>query len=94
MTDEPDEPVKYRTVFTPAARDDLRKIDRATALTILHKLTELETDPYGFATTELVSRPGVRRLRIGNYRVFYTVENGKLTIWILAIGHRSTVYDS
>lgn len=93
MSPEPGRPATYRTVFTPAARDDLRKIDRTTALSILRKLTELEADPYGFATTELVSRPGVRRLRVGNYRVFYTVENGKLTIWVLAVGHRSTMYD-
>lgn len=93
MSPESDQPSTYRTVFTPAARDDLRKIDRTTALAILRKLTELETDPYGFATTELVNRPGVRRLRIGNYRAFYTIENGELIIWVLAVGHRSTMYD-
>lgn len=93
MSRKPGEPAKCRTVFTPEARDELRKIDRTTALTILRKLTELEADPYGFATTELVSRPGVRRLRVGNYRVFYTVEDDKLLVWVLAVGHRSTVYD-
>lgn len=93
MTSGPDQAPKYRTIFTPGARDDLRKIDRATALTILRKLAALETDPLGFATTELVSRPGVRRLRVGAYRVFYTIDQGRLIVWVLTVGHRSTVYD-
>lgn len=93
MTSNPHRAKKYRTIFTPGARDDLRKIDRPTALTILRKLAELESDPFGFATTELVSRPGVRRLRIGAYRAFYTVEDDRLIVWVLTVGHRSAIHD-
>ena len=85
---------KYRTIFHPEAREELRKIPRDIALRILVKLTELETDPYGFNTTSLVSQPDRRRLRIGDYRVFYTVDNGKLVVWVVHVRHRSTVYGS
>lgn len=84
--------MKWRTRFEPAARQDLRKIDRRTALGILRKLAELETDPYGFGTTELVSRPGVRRLRVSTYRVFYTLNQGELVVWVVAVAHRSSAY--
>lgn len=84
---------KYITQWRPHARDQLRKIDRQTAITILRKLGELEADPFGYSTTELVNRPGVRRLRVGNYRVFYTVDQGELIILVVAVDHRSTVYD-
>ena len=85
---------KYRTVFHPGARDELRKIPRDVALRILAKLTVLETDPYGYSTTALVSQPDRRRLRIGDYRVIYTVDNGELVVWVVHVRHRSTAYDS
>lgn len=84
--------MKYRTVFRPEAREEIRKLPRAVAMTILRKLTELENDPYGYSTTALVSRPDVRRLRVGDYRVFYTVENGQLVVYVIAVAHRSTAY--
>lgn len=85
---------EYRTVFQPEARAELRKIPRDMALRILVKLTELETDPFGYNTTALVSQPDRRRLRVGDYRVIYTVDNGELVVWVVRVGHRSTVYDT
>jgi mRNA interferase RelE/StbE len=84
--------VKWRTRFEPGAQADIRKIDRRPALAILRKLAELEADPYAFGTTELVERPGVRRLRVGSYRIFYTLENDELVVWVIAVAHRSTAY--
>lgn len=85
---------EYRTVFRPEAQDELRKVPRDMALRILTKLTELESDPLGFSTTALVSRPERRRLRVGDYRVIYTIDNGDLVVWVVHVGHRSTVYDT
>jgi mRNA interferase RelE/StbE len=85
---------KYRTVFAPEARDELRKISREVALRILAKLTELEADPYGLNTTPIVSQPERRRLRVGNYRVVYTIEADELVIWVVHVGHRSRVYET
>ncbi|MFE2581367.1 type II toxin-antitoxin system RelE/ParE family toxin [Streptomyces sp. NPDC059378] len=70
------------------------KIPRDTALRILAKLTELESDPFGFNTTALVSQPERRRLRVGDYRVVYTIDNGELVVWVVHVGHRSTVHDA
>jgi mRNA interferase RelE/StbE len=61
---------------------------------ILAKLAELESDPLGFTTTALVSQPDRRRLRVGDYRVNYTIDNGELVVWVVHVGHRSTVYDT
>jgi mRNA interferase RelE/StbE len=84
---------RYRTVFAPEAREELCKIPRAIALRILAKLTELEADPFALKTTALVSQPDRRRLRVGDYRVVYTVEAGDLVVWVVHVG-RSRVYDS
>ncbi|MFD9689924.1 type II toxin-antitoxin system RelE/ParE family toxin [Kitasatospora sp. NPDC059088] len=81
-----------RTVFRPEARDELRKIPRDMALRILAKMTELEGDPLGCNTTALVSQPDRRRLRVGDYRVVYTIDNGQLVVWVVHVGHRSTIF--
>ncbi|GGV69876.1 hypothetical protein GCM10010294_27340 [Streptomyces griseoloalbus] len=85
---------KYRAVFRAEAQAELRKVPRDMALRILAKLTELESDPTGFNTTALVSQPDRRRLRVGDYRVIYTIDNGELVVWVVHVGHRSTVYDT
>jgi mRNA interferase RelE/StbE len=85
--------VKYRTIFDPKARIEIRRLPRQTAITILRKLAELEQDPYGFSTTALVSDPSVRRLRVGNYRVFYEIRSTELIVWVVHIAHRSDAYD-
>ena len=83
-----------RTVFRPEAQAELRKIPRDVALRILTRLTELETDPLGFNTTALASQPERRRLRVGDYRVVYTIDNGELAVWVVHAGHRSTVHET
>ncbi|MFE7038761.1 type II toxin-antitoxin system RelE/ParE family toxin [Streptomyces atratus] len=85
---------EYRTVFRPEAQAELRKIPRDVALRILAKLTELERDPLGFSTTALVSQPDRRRLRVGDYRIDYTIDNGELVVWVVHVGHRSTIHDT
>ena len=85
--------MSYRTVFRPEARAELRKLPRNVAMTVFRKLTELETDPLGFGSTALVGDPDVRRLRVGDYRVIYTVERGELIVWVVHVGHRSGVYE-
>ncbi|MEU0985306.1 type II toxin-antitoxin system RelE/ParE family toxin [Streptomyces sp. NPDC005953] len=85
---------EYRTIFRTEAQAELRKIPREMALRILAKLTELESDPFGFNTTALVSQPDRRRLRVGDYRILFTFDNGELVVWAVHVGHRSTVYET
>lgn len=85
---------KFRTVFHPAARDELRTIPRDVALRILAKLTEPEADPFGSNTAAPVSQPDRRRLRVGDYRVIYIVDTGELIVWVVLVRHRSSVHDT
>lgn len=85
--------MRYRTLFDPQAQAEIRRLPRQHAMTILRKLAELEQDPSGFGTTALVKDPSVRRLRVGDYRVFYEVRNEELVVWVVHVAHRSTAYD-
>lgn len=83
----------YRTIFRPQAREELRKLPKNIAMKVLRKLAELEEDPMAFGTPALVGSPELRRLRVGDYRVIYTVESGRLIVWVVRVGHRSEVCD-
>lgn len=75
----------------------MAKIPRPDAMRILYRLTELQramdrADTSAFDLKALQGHHARWRLRIGDYRVTYTVENDQLIIWVLAAGHRRDVY--
>jgi len=75
----------------------LLKIERPDALRILRRLAELRKalDAGDTAASDVKALQGHAarwRLRIGDYRVVHTVENGQLVIWVLGVGHRSDVH--
>jgi mRNA interferase RelE/StbE len=51
----------------------------------------LAQDPRPPASRPLRGRPGYR-LRVGDYRIIYTIDAGVLLIVVIAMGHRRDVY--
>jgi mRNA interferase RelE/StbE len=86
--------VKYAFRFTAAAQRQLRAIDRPAAMRILTALTALGDDPYREdADIKRLSGPsGLFRLRVGNYRVAYRVDDGELLVLVVKVGDRRDVY--
>jgi mRNA interferase RelE/StbE len=73
------------------------KVPRPDALRILYRLAELQKaidtgDTSAFDIKALRSHSARWRLRVGDYRVVYTVEDGQLIVWVLAVGNRREVY--
>lgn len=76
----PTRPGRHPTVTAPSRADHSPQ------------LTELEQDPHAFGTTALVGDPSVRRLRVGDYRVFYEVRGEELIVWAIHVAHRSEAH--
>jgi len=62
-----------RFVWEPAARADLRRLDRETAMRILVALTRYGESGEG-DVKPLTDRPGLYRFRIGKWRVFFDLD--------------------
>lgn len=80
----------YKIRWEMTALRAWRKLDAKIALTILHDLTDLTADPYPPASTALVDGGGLRRLRVGHYRVIYEVTGELVSVY--EIGHRGEIY--
>ena len=84
----------YTVELTGAAARHLRKLNSAAQLRIVTALEVLQTEPRPPAMKALVGHPGYLRVRIGNYRIVYTIVDARLLILILALGDRKDVYES
>jgi mRNA interferase RelE/StbE len=61
-------------VWEPAARADLRRLDRATAMRMLHALTRYGRTGEG-DVKQLTDREGLYRLRVGKWRIFFDLDS-------------------
>lgn len=81
----------YRIEVRPAAARQLRKLDPQTARRIQGVIALLADDPRPPASRPLTGRPAWR-VRVGDYRVIYTIEDDRLVIVVIAIGRGRDVY--
>lgn len=82
----------YRIELRPAAVRALRKLDPAVRRRIQGAISLLAENPRPPAARALQGRPGLR-VRVGDHRILYTVEDDVLVVVVIALGHRREVYD-
>ena len=82
---------RYQIQLRPAAVRALRKLDPAVRPRIQGAIALLAADPRPPAARALRGRLGFR-IRVGDYRIIYTIDDGVLLIVVVALGHRSDVY--
>jgi mRNA interferase RelE/StbE len=83
----------YQLVFSRQASKTFRRIPTDTAENIRKKLELLANEPYAPNNNvkKLVERSGYR-LRVGDWRVIYEIEDDRLVILIVAVGLRGEIY--
>ncbi|NLT05537.1 MAG: type II toxin-antitoxin system RelE/ParE family toxin [Solirubrobacterales bacterium] len=84
---------RYEIALAPAAARALRKLDPPVARRVARRLDRLRHDPRP-ADARLLhgDPPGLLRIRTGDWRVVYRVDDGRVTVLVVAIGHRSRIY--
>lgn len=80
--------------FDAAARRQLRKLPRDIGERILAGLEQVAAleNPRQRGKAMVGERAGYWRYRIGDYRVIAKIEDGRLVIVVIAVGHRREVY--
>lgn len=82
----------YRIEFAPAAARQLRKLDPQARRRIQAAVELLANDPRPAGAKKLVGGEGEWRVRTGDYRVVYEIQDDALVVLVLAVAHRRDVY--
>lgn len=82
----------YRIELRPAAARAVRKLDPHIRPRIQGAIALLAQDPRPPGARALQGRPGLR-VRVGDYRIIYTVDDDVLLVVVVRLGHRRDVYD-
>ena len=82
----------YRVDLTRSAEKDLRRIDRSQTVAIYNALESLEQEPRPHGVKKLVGADRTYRIRVGDYRIVYEIENDVLVVLVIRIAHRKDVY--
>lgn len=83
---------KYRLLIKPSARKELLAVPtKKDRQRITHRIEMLANDPIP-PGSEKLSGYDRYRIRQGNYRIIYGIEDEDLVVMVVRIGHRSDVY--
>jgi mRNA interferase RelE/StbE len=84
--------VSYRIEWRPRARKAFLALDKPVRRRIGEAVDTLSTDPRPAAAKMITGAHGVLRIRVGDYRVIYSIDEGELIVLVLDAGHRSEIY--
>ena len=83
----------YAVLIKASAAKELDAIDGApTRRRIVEAIQTLAVDPRPSACKKLAGREAAYRLRIGDYRIVYTVNDREIIVEVIKFGHRRAVY--
>jgi mRNA interferase RelE/StbE len=81
----------YRVVIEKKASRALMALDQHHRARITGAIELLARNPYPPAARKLTNRLAYR-VRVGDHRIIYSVQESTITIVVVAIGHRKDVY--
>jgi len=81
----------YSIFFRSSAIKDLDLIPTADLKKIMERIRSLADNPRPVACEKLTAQEKYR-VRQGNYRIIYSIQDASLTVWIVKVGHRRDVY--
>jgi len=84
--------LKYTGELKRSAAKMLRKLSKSTQKRIISKLSEIENSLPSLDETKLKGNNPFHRIRVGDYRIIYEIQNEVLIILVIKIGHRKDIY--
>ena len=81
----------YAISYAASVKKDFKKIERAAVIRIVSAIHTLADNPRPRSAKKLEGLP-YYRIRVGDYRVVYHIDDGKVVILVVGVGHRKDVY--
>jgi mRNA interferase RelE/StbE len=83
----------YNVCFNASVRKELRQISKPYLQKILDKIHSLQENPRPFGVKLLRGEERYYRIRQGDYRIVYEIDDPSARVTIVAVGHRREVYE-
>jgi len=80
----------YKVELSIKAKKQLYKLNRILKHRIVKNLERIRVRPHAYIK-KLVGSP-YYSLRVGDYRIILDVQDGKLIIFVIELGHRKNIY--
>ena len=84
--------MSYRVEILPRAAKALKKLPHSEYRRVRDAIRALGGDPRPSGCRKLVGRDGWR-IRVGNYRVIYKIEDTIRVVTVIDAGHRKDIYE-
>jgi len=84
--------VAYEVRLKPSAEKKLRKLSREAQQRVARRLDGLAADPRPPGCERLAGLENLYRVRVGDYRIVYEIEDDVLVVLVITIGNRREVY--
>lgn len=80
----------FKLLYTEKAFSQLKKLERTVQERIKSSLERIRIRPYNYAT-RMVGESHYK-VRVGDYRIIMDIEQEKLMILVIKVGHRKNIY--
>ncbi|MAD41600.1 MAG: type II toxin-antitoxin system mRNA interferase toxin, RelE/StbE family [Arcobacter sp.] len=82
----------YKIKWKLSAKKEFKKIDKSEIKKIFTSIEKLSNDPFPSSYKKILGTESIYRIKIGNYRVIYSIEKDALIIEIIRVRHRKEAY--
>lgn len=82
----------YSVSYSRSAAKSFRSFHPQVQRRLKVAIENLASDPYPPGSIKIVGGEGERRVRVGDYRIIYDVDDGHLVVLVLSLGHRREIY--
>lgn len=84
----------WNVVYRESVKKDLKRISKDIQYIIRRAIEDkLMVDPVRFGLPLRRTLKGLMKLRVGNYRIIYSIKKDIVTVEVIKIGHRRDVYE-
>jgi mRNA interferase RelE/StbE len=83
---------QYKITFARSARKELQALSCSLAERFIKKVEALASNPRPSGTKKLRGQSGLWRIRVGEYRIIYSIDDSNLVVDISVVRHRDEAY--
>ena len=85
--------VVYEVKLARSAKKEVKLLDGVIRVRVIHAFRSLTNDPRPPGCRKLVGARNRWRIRVGDYRILYTIDDSAHLVEIVAVRHRSKAYE-